>query len=468
MRVTSKRPPRRSAERDVLLAFQIVLAAGALALLYGLVAAGLSPLQIVADLALLALVVGTGIALAWSGFRHAWVLARAFALVLPVFLVVGQIDAFFITGRPEIVGGYTAWQVVAYGLALTLLKERLAIRVAWISSAASVAAFLAFLATQDSALLRSSLALNIAQIHLAQIAMLAFMITARIFRNHFAMERAHREVLERTTTQLRRAVREAEAARREVETANRAKSDFLATMSHELRTPLNAIIGFSELLMGDSHRILGEERAREYAAHVHESGVHLLRLVDDILQLARIETGQVPIDPVPVDPVQDLREVIDIIAPQTAARDVQVQIEVRPPLPPLRTDRRALRQILFNLLANALRRTPPHGRILFLLCPHEQSGLLVEVRDSGGALDREELDIAGVPFARAGDPLHASPEGLMLELPIAKSLAELLGGTLSLHNDDSPGLTVRVHLPDMRRIRQDLPRPVSAWRESGA
>ncbi len=228
------------------------------------------------------------------------------------------------------------------------------------------------------------------------------------------------------------------AARLAAEGASEAKSRFLANMSHELRTPLNAILGFSELIKLGRAAPDGDDRQLEYGEAIHQSGQHLLDLIEDILDLSKIESGRQELRLAPLDVGAALAEVRNGLAPVLAARGHTVGLEVPEGLPQLVADPRAVRQILYNLLSNAAKFTPEHGTLVIGACLASGEGIELFVRDNGIGMALEDLARVRLPFEQVADPRGiATSGGTGLGLSIVEGLASLHGG--SLHLDSVPG-----------------------------
>jgi signal transduction histidine kinase len=238
----------------------------------------------------------------------------------------------------------------------------------------------------------------------------------------------------------------------EVEAAGRAKSSFLATMSHELRTPLNAIIGFSEMLHEQRHGPLGSSHYRDYVRDIYQSGKHLLDLVNDILDLTKIEAGRMELR----EELVDAGELVPICCRmlRQKAEDGGVAIETRilPGLNPMRADRAKFRQILFNLVSNAIKFTPSGGRVEIAVEPTEAGGIAVIIADTGIGLAPEEIPLALQPFRQIDNSLSRAHQGTGLGLPLAKALAELHDGTLEIVSEPGLGTTVTVTFPAERTV----------------
>lgn len=241
--------------------------------------------------------------------------------------------------------------------------------------------------------------------------------------------------------ELRNALHEAEAA-------NRTKSLFLANMSHELRTPLNAIIGFSEVMQNEMFGPLENERYLDYVGSIHDSSRHLLEVINDILDISRIESGELELD----DEWIDVEELIvwarDRVSPKGADGD-KAPITVHPAhsLPLVRADRRALRQIVINLLSNAVKFTPSDGRVDIRARLNEFSGISISVEDTGIGIPKDQLKNVLKPFTQSDNSLARRFEGTGLGLAITRSLSEAHGGRLEIESIEGRGTKVTVLLP---------------------
>lgn len=239
-------------------------------------------------------------------------------------------------------------------------------------------------------------------------------------------------------------------ARHQAESASRAKSDFLANMSHELRTPLNAILGFSEVLMNEMVGPLGQPRYREYAVDIHESGQHLLALINDILDLSKVEAGRVEL----VDDVIDVGALVDKAVRLVADRAAQAKVEVRvlaaPDLPSLIADERLVKQALLNLVSNAVKFTPEGGRVDVSLSLEADGGFRLGVRDTGIGIAESDIERVLTPFCQVESTLSRNYQGTGLGLPLTKSFVEMHGGTLELTSRPGEGTEVILRFPAKR------------------
>ena len=237
-------------------------------------------------------------------------------------------------------------------------------------------------------------------------------------------------------------------ARDQAQAANVAKSRFLATMSHELRTPLNAILGFSEIIARETFGSCNNRQYVDYAQVIHESGAHLLSLINDILDLSKIEAGKLELHPEP----NDLREVLDeAIRLVGTKRDTKKgptpTVIVAPGLPLLTADRRALVQMIVNLVSNAIKFTPAGGAVSVTAQHNTTGGIEIRVADTGIGIAAKDIDKALAPFSQVDDGDTRRQEGTGLGLPIVKSLIELHGGTLTLESTVGQGTTATLSFP---------------------
>ncbi len=235
----------------------------------------------------------------------------------------------------------------------------------------------------------------------------------------------------------------------ELAAASRAKSEFLANMSHELRTPLNAIIGFSELMLAAGSGIAGE-KYEEYLNLIHGSGRHLLDIINDVLDLAKVEAGKMSLSEESVDLGQITASCLRLVSSNTEDERIDLRSEIPDNLPPLKGDRRKIKQILINLLSNAVKFTPVGGQIRVTARINENGELALAVSDTGEGIPPESLNDVLSPFRQADSGLNRRFDGIGLGLPLSKAMAELHGGTLELESEVGAGTTVTVTFPAER------------------
>lgn len=238
-------------------------------------------------------------------------------------------------------------------------------------------------------------------------------------------------------------------AKHSAEAANRAKSSFLATMSHELRTPLNAVIGFAQLIEQERLGSPGYDKYKEYIGHIRESGEHLLAMINDILDLSRVEAGQTALNESTIDLAQLVRRTAGLM--EAKARDGGLRLELRLPanLPLLRGDERAIKQILLNLVANAMKFTKPGGQVIVEVASSGDS-LELSVTDTGIGIAAADQKRVFEPFVQVESELNRRFEGTGLGLPLVRSLAEQHGGRIVLQSSPGKGTRLAVRFPGSR------------------
>ena len=251
-------------------------------------------------------------------------------------------------------------------------------------------------------------------------------------------------------------------AKDEAELASRSKTEFLANMSHELRTPLNAIIGFSDILMGQIFGALGDARYADYARDIRDSGLHLLNLINDVLDVSKVEFGKVELIEETVDIVAIVESCARLMRDRADTAGIRLVQELPPGLPQLQGDSRRLKQILLNLLSNAVKFTPSGGRVTIRADYRPRDGFRLVVEDTGIGIARHDLDKAMRPFGQIDSRLARKYQGTGLGLPLARSMAELHGGKLELDSAPGQGTTATIWLPPTRILPHgNLSRPTA-------
>jgi PAS domain S-box-containing protein len=241
-------------------------------------------------------------------------------------------------------------------------------------------------------------------------------------------------------------------AKEEADGANRAKSQFLATMSHELRTPLNAIIGFAEIMQHEVMGPIGNEQYRSYITDIHMSGTHLLQLINDILDLTKAEAGKLELNEETIDLGEVIRSVVRVSSASIEKAGLITNIDLMPALPLLRADERKTRQVLFNLIGNAVKFTPEGGRIDIRGRYDPQAGMRITVADTGIGIAQENLQRVFEPFVQIDNALSRQQPGTGLGLPAVKAIMELHGGSLELRSVAGVGTEATATFPPERAV----------------
>ena len=258
--------------------------------------------------------------------------------------------------------------------------------------------------------------------------------------------------------QLSATAQELDRARVVAEESSRVKSQFMAHMSHELRTPLNAIIGFSQMI-GDAMMGPISARYRDYAVDIHKSGSHLLRLINDILDLSKVEAGRLELQEETVSLAGLVDECHRLVADRLTAGELKLTIDLPRDLPAIRGDALRLKQVLLNLLSNAVKFTPPGGRILVSAAMSGEGGIAVAIRDTGIGMAPAEIPLALEPFRQLDGAFNRRFEGTGLGLPLARRLAEMHGGQLRITSATGEGTTATLILPASRIIERAAAAP---------
>jgi two-component system, cell cycle sensor histidine kinase PleC len=243
------------------------------------------------------------------------------------------------------------------------------------------------------------------------------------------------------------------AAKEEAELASRSKTEFLANMSHELRTPLNAIIGFSDVMADEVLGPLGSARYAGYARDISASAQHLLGIISDILDVSKLEAGKVELDEDEVEIGQMARDILHLVAERARSLDVAVDLELAPGLPRIKADALKLKQVLLNLVTNAIKFSHSGGRVV-VRGGIVEDGMHLEVVDRGIGMDQAEVETAVTRFGQVASTWNRKHPGTGLGLPLAIGLVELHGGRLRIASEKGIGTTVTICLPISRLIAQ--------------
>ena len=311
----------------------------------------------------------------------------------------------------------------------------------------------------------------LALLFLASLAFIARMLE-RAVTGAFQLQHANAELVRRLTRARDEAGAAAQAqtalilrleeSRREAETANQAKSTFLAIMSHELRTPLNAIIGFADVIRTEALGPIENARYREYISDIRDSGAHLLELINKILDLSKIEAGKFDLAPQRLSTEPTIRSVLRLFREQATSAGVRLELTVHASACSVRADERALKQMLINLISNALK-FAPRGSTVEVAAAAADDVTEISVCDHGIGIAAEDIDKAVAPFTQLGDPMTRRHEGTGLGLSLVKALIELHGGTLTIDSTPGHGTSVRLRFPDgAAETAAQEPRPLKS------
>ncbi len=251
----------------------------------------------------------------------------------------------------------------------------------------------------------------------------------------------------RDITPAKQAEAELRSALSQATSANTQKSDFLASVAHELRTPLNAIIGFSEIMRDEHYGSLGHEKYIAYAGDIHDSGELLLSLINDLLDLSKVEAGKFEPEFEQVDIAAIVDQCVNMVKPSAADDRISIRSQIDEHLPGLVADKRSLTQILLNLLSNAVKFTRPGGQVSVISSLSKDGDLVITVQDTGIGMSDEDLSRAFAPFGQARSAVIHGKKGTGLGLPLAKALTEANRGTLSIVSSPGDGTIVELTFP---------------------
>jgi PAS domain S-box-containing protein len=258
----------------------------------------------------------------------------------------------------------------------------------------------------------------------------------------------------RDITQWKRAEEELTEAKRLAERANMAKSDFLAKISHEIRTPLNAIIGFSEVMMEERFGPIENQRYRDYLRDIHASGGHLISLINDLLDLSKIEAGKLDLSFTSVSLNEIVQQCMGIMQPQANRERIIIRSSLASDLPPVVADARSIRQIVLNLVSNSVKFTHPGGQVILSTAFTENGEVVLRVRDTGVGMSDADITVAMEPFRQIATSGRAGSGGTGLGLPLTKALAEANRASFNIRSAVDVGTIVEITFPSTRVLAE--------------
>ncbi|MBB4568656.1 ATP-binding protein [Rhizobium leucaenae] len=254
----------------------------------------------------------------------------------------------------------------------------------------------------------------------------------------------------RDITQWKRTEEELRNAKRAAETANAHKTDFLARVSHEIRTPLNAIIGFSDMMAGERFGPIGHSRYIEYAADIGRSGRHVLDIVNDLLDISKIEAGEMDLEFASVGLNEAIAEAVSLVQPQANSQRVIIRTALSQAVPNVVADLRSIKQIALNILSNAIRFTPSGGQIVVSTSYEGNGSVVMRIRDTGVGMTRSELEQAMKPFRQVSTNARKRGDGTGLGLPLTKAMVDANRATFSINSAPNEGTLVEITFPSPR------------------
>jgi signal transduction histidine kinase len=245
----------------------------------------------------------------------------------------------------------------------------------------------------------------------------------------------------------KKAESELTAAKREAERASAAESDFLAKVSHEIRTPLNSIVGFSEVMLEERFGPIGNERYRDYLKDIRASGEHVVSLLNNLLDLSKIEAGQYDLAPASLALNEVVQGCVTVMQPQANRERIIIRTSLSPALAPVTADPRALRQIVLSLLSNSIKFTGAGGQVIVSTAQSADGEIVLRVRDTGIGMDEKELGVALEPFRHLATAARWGSDGTGIGLPLTKALAEANRARFTITSKVNDGTLVEVAFP---------------------
>jgi PAS domain S-box-containing protein len=258
----------------------------------------------------------------------------------------------------------------------------------------------------------------------------------------------------RDITQWKKAEEELLNAKREAEKASSAKSDFLAKISHEIRTPLNSIIGFSEVMIEERFGPIGNERYKQYLKDINASGAHVVSLLNDLLDLSKIEAGRLELNFTRVELNNEVQQCVALMQPQANRERIIIRTSLAPHLPPIVADARSMRQIVLNLLSNSIKFTGAGGQVIVSTALTDQGEVILRVRDTGIGMSPEDIAVALEPFRQLETAARVGLSGTGLGLPLTKALAEANRASFSITSRPNSGTLVEISFPSTRVLAE--------------